>query len=313
MFRRSLPLLLLGLLCGCEAPDASRSEVREAGSPAEQAAVQATDDASKQIRLDHPAERIVALIPSINEMLLAMGARDRLVARTDYDVAAELAELPSVGGGLTPSVEWLTAARPDLVVAWPDGASRSLGPQLQRVGIPVYAAKVETLEDAYRTTARLGDLLGMASEADSLIRSIRAAVERQRRRTAGLEPVRAAYLIGIDPPFTAAEGTSLAEVLRLAGGTNVFADAAIGQQQVSIEALLERDPDVLLVSVYGSGEDPAAILKRKPGWRDLRAVRTGRVHALDATRHSRPGPHTPETIREMAELLHPRIAGSERP
>ena len=270
------------------------------------------DDAGREVTLDARAERVIALIPSVNEMLIALGAQEKIVARTDYDDAPQLAHLPSVGGGMNPSIEWLAATRPDLVVVWPGEPARSLAARLETLGIAVFAARVESIEDSYRTTRALGRLLGMEARADSLITGMRAEIAAAHARVAGAAPRRAVYLISLDPPLTIAEATSLAETLQLAGGENVFADVAIGQQQVSPEIVLQRNPDVVLVSTPESATQVLARLRGTAGWRDLQAVKAGRVHTLDPNLHSRPGPFTPRAVAELAALLHPERAGAER-
>ncbi|HWV57041.1 MAG TPA: hypothetical protein VNZ57_06165, partial [Longimicrobiales bacterium] len=108
----------LALACG-GAPDSADADT---AAPA----IVITDDAGRSVALARPAERIVSLIPAITDMIIEFGAADRLIARTDYDAHPALAHLPSAGGGLTPSLEWLVTLRPELVLSWPDQASRSV-------------------------------------------------------------------------------------------------------------------------------------------------------------------------------------------
>ncbi|UCC48902.1 MAG: ABC transporter substrate-binding protein, partial [Gemmatimonadota bacterium] len=107
----------------------------------EQAARRSADEAAG---VERPPQRIVSLIPSATEIIVALGAADRLVARSDYDVDPALTHLPSVGPGLTPSLEQLTVLQPDLVVAWPENPSRSLIGRLSDLGVEIYAPQVQT-------------------------------------------------------------------------------------------------------------------------------------------------------------------------
>src|SRR5690606_22611718 len=99
------------------------------------AGVEAIDDAGRLVRLEGPAERVISLLPAVTETLVAMGAGDRLVARTDYDTG-RLEHLPTVGGGLTPSLELLASLRPDLVIAWEEAGVTRVRPRLEELGIP---------------------------------------------------------------------------------------------------------------------------------------------------------------------------------
>ncbi|MBX6366249.1 MAG: ABC transporter substrate-binding protein [Gemmatimonadetes bacterium] len=270
------------------------------------AAVRVTDDAGRTVALPHAARRVVALIPSVNETILALGAGDRLVARTDYDREPELARLPSVGGGLTPSIEWLVARHPDLVVAWPDRGSRAVVARLAEAGVPVYVARVEGVEDGFRTAANLGRLLGISRRADSLVAALRRDIDRVRAAVAARPAPSVLYLIGTDPPMAAAEGTAGTDLLAIANGRNAFADARVAAQQVSVEEVIRRNPDVVLVAQYEAG-DPVGRLRSRPGWRSLPAVRNGRVFALDPDLFNRPGPRIAEAARRLAALLHPDV------
>ncbi len=292
--RVSALLLLLPLLAG---------GCRRAPAPAA-APIAVTDDAGRSVRLARPARRIVALIPSVNEVLVALGAGDRIIARSDYDREPALAALPSIGGGLTPNVEWIAARRPDLVVAWPDERSRAVVGRLEAVGVPVYAARIETLADAYRTTRSLGTLLGLERRADTLVATLEGQLAAVSRRAAALPRPRVLYLIGLDPPEVAAGGTFVDELLRITGGRNVFEELRLWPT-VGLEEIVRRDPDVVVLAVFGQGADATARLRGAPGWGALRAVRAGRVVALDPFVANRPGPHAPEVAEALFGALHP--------
>lgn len=299
-FCRSLSLLLLALSAAC-ADGAGRDEPTFA---------RVTDDAGREVRLAAPPKRIVSLIPATTETLAALGATDYLVARTDYDHDPRLAHLPSVGPGLTPSVEWLLSLHPDLVIAWPDSRDRSVAGQLAALGIPVYGARIETLEDVASTIRRLGALLGEGARADSLVAAIEGELASVRRAVAGRPRPRIFYVVGHEPPMTAGPGTFLDELVTIAGGENLFADAPAGWPMVSLEEIVRREPDRLIVP-QGEGNALPARLATRPGWRELAAVRAGRIDAIDAEVAHRPGPRVGQVARMLAELIHPELFGGD--
>ncbi len=262
------------------------------------------DGAGRRVSLAAPAKRVISLIPSVNELVVALGAADRLVARTDYDQDPRLADLPSVGGGLTPSLEWIAQRRPDLVIGWPDTRSRSLVERLGELGIPVYTAPSQTIEDALSVAKDLGVLLGRSAAADSLVRALRTGLDSVRESVAG-EPVPdVLYLIGLDPPMGAGPGTFVDELLHVAGGRNVLEDTGVLWPQLSLEDIVRRDPDVVVIAQAPERPDLLAHLRRTAGWSSLRAVRGGRLYQVDAYRYNRPGPHMVEIARDLAGLLH---------
>lgn len=249
-----------------------------------------------------PAARIISLLPSVTEMLVALGAGDRLVARTDYDTDPALRRLPSVGGGLHPSLERLTALRPQLVVGW--SGDQSLD-QLARPGILVYRPQSQTLADVRCTILHLGRALGLEAGADSLTRAIDGELEDVRRAVQGRPRPSVFYVVWFDPPMTAGPGTFIDELIHIAGGRNVFADAPSPWPTVSLEEVVRRQPAIVLVPRGERGAERSDRLRRAPGWRDLRAVRAGRVIDVDADLFNRPGPRVGKAARTLAHLLHP--------
>ena len=280
------------LSAGCERTEHTR----------ETSQIVVRDDAGRSVELARPATRIVSLMPTVTDLVIALGHADRLIARTAYDVDPGVAHLPSIGGGLTPSVEWLASQKPDLVVSWPDNASRSLVGKIEAVGIPVYAARTEVVADALRTIRHLGILLAATASADSLARSIAAALDSTRAAVAGKRPVRAAYVLALQPPTVAGPATFIDELMRIAGGQNVFGDLTRPWPEVNLEEIIRRDPDVIVLA-RESASDPQLLLETLPGWRELRAVRAGHVHRVSPDYFNRSGPYMPRAARELSQFF----------
>lgn len=301
--------LRIATLCLAAAVAAACGADRPAERAAPPAAIALTDDAGREVRLAAPAARVVSLLPAATDVVVALDAADRLVARTDYDTHASLAALPSVGGGLTPSIEWLAALQPDLVISWRDAQSRTLVQRLDELGIPVYAANPESVADAERLTRQVGRMLGLDARADSLAASFRAALDGVRQR---LDDARAGtpsvlYLISVDPPRAAGPGTFVDELITAAGGRNAFDDAGALWPEVSLEEVVRRQPDVVVVATGGADARTLARFETAPGWRDLRAVRAGRVVAVDTDLFNRPGPGLARAVVQLAAILHPDL------
>lgn len=292
-------LCLVVLLAGCAEGDSPRAR---AGG--EQPLV-VSDDAGRSITLERPARRILSLIPAQTEVIRRLAGASVLVGRTVWDDHPALAHLPSTANGLSPSVEWITSLRPDLVVAWPDQASRSVITRLEGLGIPVYASSVQTLADIDTMIARLGLLLDRTAAADSLRAAVHAELEGVRARVTGRAEPRVLYAVSIDPPMAVSNATYLGELITLAGGRNIFGDLHTLWPQVSLEEIVRRQPEVIIRPVEHAGEDVLAALRRRPGWRDLPAVRAGRVHAVDVNLLNRPGVRIGEAAEVLARAIHP--------
>ena len=272
------------------------------------------DDAGRLHEPTPPRTRVVSLVPAVTETLIAIGAADRLVARTRYDDAPEIARLPSVGGGLDPSVEFLAELAPELVVAWASGAGRAtLGDVLEDFGVAWYGAAIQTIADFERHASQLGLLVGLAAEADSVVAAVRADLDAARLIWAGRSPARVAYVVQAEPFMTAGPGTFLDSVMAAAGAENVFGDLRGDWPLVTMEEVVLRDPDYVVLPRAGFGTpkappghaDPGvAGLSARPAWSAVRAVREGGVVSVDASLFGRPGPRMGRAAQYLAERLH---------
>ncbi len=261
------------------------------------------DDIGDTLGLGSSRTRVVSMIPSVTDLVLALGIEDRLVGRTRYDSRPELADLPSVGGGLDPDLESLLGLAPDLVVLWPDHDLRGVGARLRDLGIPTYSARIEGIADFRRHGAAIGALLGSAARADSLLGSLDHELRAIRRSVQGRPVPEVVYVVALNPPTVAGPGTFVDSLIATAGGRNAFRDLTGNWPQVSLEEVVRRQPDFVAVSVT----DVSALgqLRDAPGWRSVAAVRDGRAAAFDPNRFNRPGPGLARAARELAAWLHP--------
>jgi iron complex transport system substrate-binding protein len=298
--RFCLPLLAAAAVlaaCGGAAP---RVEVASA--------VVVVDDAGDTLRLAAPARRIVSLAPSVTETLLALGAREQLAGRTDYDRDPAVATLPSVGGGLDPSLEALVALRPDLVIGWHTTGGSPVAARLREMGIPFLAVRTTDTVDVFRTIGVLGRAAGRERAADSVAAAVREQLAAVRASVQGRPLPSVLYVISDDPPMTAGPWTFSIQLLEVAGGRTAFPDVTGQPQYVSLEEVVRRQPEVVLVPLGGDAAAGLRALRSRPGWRELRAWETGRVLAVPMDSVHRMGPGIAETARIFRDALHPEAA-----
>jgi len=287
---------------------ACAGEGRPAAGEAQADSVSVVDDGGRTVTLPRPARRVIALMPSATETLLALGVREGLVGRTDFDTGMGIDSLPSVGGGLDPSLETIVSLRPDLVVSWETSGPAPLGDRLRAMGIPVFAVKTEDTTDVFRTVASLGRLTGRGAAADSLARALRGELEAVRRSVAGQPRPSVFYMAWYDPPTTAGRGTFIAQLIDLAGGRSLFPEASALWPNVSLEEMVRRQPDFIVIPDAENGAARVRELRTTPGWRELRALREGRAVLLPAEVVNRPGPRIGEAARRLRDALHPAAA-----
>lgn len=301
--------LALATLPACgDAPARAGGEAPGGSDAAEPVAapVSAVDDAGRTVRLDRPAARIVSLLPAGTETLLALGGEGLLVGRTRYDTDSAVAHLPSVGGGLDPSLEALVALQPDLVIAWePAGGDTRLRSRLEALGIPVFSIQTRDTSDIFRNVDNLGRLAGRSEAATRLAAGMRASLDSVRRSVpAGPRPT-VLFVVAVDPPMVAGLDNFLAEVIGVAGGEPLdIAGPARGlSPQVSLEELIRHQPDVVILPVGEDASMTARRLAAEPGWSALRAVREGRLVEVPADLVNRPGPQIGEMARAIRAAL----------
>ncbi len=297
-------LTALLAVAGCDsAPEMDRNP-ETAASP-----VVVTDDAGREVRLPAPARRVVSLLPAGSETVVALGGIDLLVGRTRYDTDPTLAHLPSVGGGLDPSMEALTALSPDLVIAFETAGGSPVRARLEQMGIAVFGIQTQDTADVFRNIAKLGQLIGRDGAADSLAREIRGRLDAVRRSVPAGDRPRVLYVAGLDPPIVAGPRTFVMELVGVAGGEPIGAlERAAGVwPQLSFEELVRQDPDVVMLPVGADAERSLSRLRAAPGWRELSAVRAGRVVTVQADLTNRPGPAIGESAERMVEALRPHL------
>lgn len=261
------------------------------------------DDAGRAVALAPVPRRIVSLLPSATELVVALGGGERLIARTSYDEHPALAHLPSFGHNLEAGVEAILALDPDLVIVPPDYLTSGLARRLAAVGVRVYEADAQRMDGVLATVTRLGTLLGEDGRGDSLHAALRAGLAAVRAESGRARAVTAVYVVWHSPPYVAGAETYVDDLIRAAGGRNAFGDVR-GWSEVSAEALIARDPEVVIVPQGdGSSLRPEWLL-RAPGWRALRAVREGRLVVVDAGLFNRPGPRVVEAASALATALN---------
>lgn len=299
-------VLLPPCMTACERAPAREKDSPSPGGPTE---VQVVDDAGDTLLLPAPARRIVSLVPSVTGTIVSLGGADLLIARTRYDLDPALSELPSLGGGLDPSIEGIVALRPDLVIAWNARDDRVLVPRLRAAGIPVYVAEIQDTTAVFATIARVGALIGASGRADSVAGALRdtfAAVAADV--PPGPRPT-ALYLIAEDPPRTAGPGTFIGQAIEIAGAEPAFPELAEDWPTVALEAVMARNPDVIVLPI-GANLPARDALAGRSGWRDLAAVREGRVVEIDADLLARPGSDLGRAARVLREGLSALEGGS---
>ncbi|QLF92145.1 ABC transporter substrate-binding protein [Pseudomonas sp. ABC1] len=270
------------------------------------------DALGRQVEIPAKPRRIVAIFASNVEILNGIGAGDAIVgveAFTRYP--PEIAERAKVGGRLGFSVEAIARLRADLVVMTPARQAATLVEPLQRIGIPALVLDHRDLNTVMANIRLLGSATGNEAQARQLLANLDARLEAVRARLAGQAPVRVYLETGASERGTylsVRDGTYTADILRLAGGENVFAGNALSQ--VGGESVFRANPGHIVVA--GPPERLQA-LPQRPGWASIGAVRDNRLAALPSALLLIPGPRVVEGVEQLARLLHPSAFAEPSP
>jgi iron complex transport system substrate-binding protein len=173
---------------------------------------------------------------------------------------------------------------------------------LQRLGIPVFMVDPHGIEGIYGSIVSLGRALNREADADRLVARLRARADAVRARVAGKPGPRVLMAIWYDPPMTIGKHAFISELIEAAGARSVTDDIAQEWPEVSLEAIVSRQPDALLF-IRGSSITPEE-LKARPGWERLRAVQQGRIYYTD-DRIQYPSPIAFDALEDLAKQFHP--------
>ena len=295
--------VFVGLLCAttiaaCDRGNRAVPRVPEAGAPT------VVDDFGDTVSLA-PGTRIASLNPTTTEFFYAIGAERLLVGRDSYDEWPAAAEsLTDLGPGISPNVEQILSARPDVVVLYAANDNRAAARALRAAGVRVVGLKIDRVADFRRAAMTLGALAGDTAAARFAVDTVEQTLARIRAATGALPHPRVLWYLWDNPILVLGSGSYQSELLAIAGGANVYADRPEPAAPVSLEDVLRRNPEVVLLD---SGR--ADLLRKSPRWKNVAAVRDDRLLDVDDALLNRPGVTLGMGALSLARALHPGWAG----
>lgn len=266
------------------------------------AAITVRDDAGQTVTLPRPAQRVVTLAPHVTELVFAAGGGARIVgvvSYSDYPPAAK--SIPQVGDNRQVDIERVLALKPDLIVVWLHGNAERQTEQLRQLGIPLFYSEPRKLDDIAGSIQRIGRLLGTDQSAQAAATELRRKLEKLRAQYQNRPPVRTFYQVWDKPLYTLNGQHIVSDALRLCGGENVFANMTVTAPNVSIEAVLQQDPEAI-VSGDQRNQSSGGVKLWQP-YTTMTAVRRGNLFSLDGDLLSRAGPRMIDGAAALCEKL----------
>lgn len=320
-----IPLLILGIILSACAPvamqetpeqqatEAPAPETEEAPIPLSQPeTVVFTDDLGREVSIQVPAQKIVSLAPSVTESLFAIGAGDQVIGRTDYcDYPPEVLALPSIGGFSSEaiSLESIIALEPDLVIGGSTYQAEVVQ-ALEESGIPAFVSQPANLAGILDALAILGQISGKTDEAAAVAGEMQAHIDSVKQVVSGVpadQRPTVFYEVWHEPLMSANGKTVVGELIDLAGGNNIFADLPDEYPTVSVEQIVDVDPQFIIGPSSHGDQMSAEIIGARAGWDNLSAVKNNAIYIVDGNLVSRASPRVVDVLDEFAKILHPDL------
>lgn len=279
------------------------------------------DDTNFITSMDAFPDKIVSLAPSTTEVLFALGLDKKVIAVSDfcnypYNFAAWIAagNMTSIGDFKNPNMEVIASLDPDLILAT-GGVQAETVETLRDLGYKVLVLNPANISGVLQNIELVGNATGKTAEAKALISNIESRIDAVVNKVANAaSKPKAYYEVWYDPTslWTAGAKAWQNELIEKAGGVNIFADQQLDYFQSSAEAVISRNPDVILLPKEGMGKgEPFWVsldaVKARPGWSSINAVQNDRVCTVDSDTISRAGPRVADAVEELAEAFHPEL------
>ncbi len=266
------------------------------------------DQLGRRVEVPDEPERVVALAPSITEIIFALDRQDRLKGATIFsDFPPEAAELPKVGSYVHLDVERIVALKPDLCIAIKDGNPKATVQRLEHLKIPVYAVNPRDLETVMQTVRVIGELLNAAENANQLVKNMQLRIQKVESLVArSTHRPRVFFQIGIAPIVSIGTDTFIHELIVQAGGENIAA-GSVAYPRFSREQVLALVPEVFIITSMARVAVFEQVKAEWSRWPNMPAVRNQRIFLEDSNLFDRPTPRIVDALEVLVRRIHPEL------
>jgi len=296
-----MPIVYILLLASCS----NQPPSLKSSAPHE---IVCIDDVGREVRFNHPPQKIVSLDPSVTEILFALGLANEVVGVTNYCDYPEVAKFkPKVGGYLDPNIEAIALLEPDLVVTTLKTDTPRLIQQLENFRIKVFVLDPKNMEDIFHNISSLAKLTHREENARRLVGSLKERLTDVKRKVDGIYRPGVFLEMGADPLITVGPGSFASDLIEIAGGRNVFSHSSSRYRRLPLEEVLLAGPEVIIICSMVSDDKCLAQKRWWERWTTMSAVRNNRIYVVEADLITRPGPRMIDGLMELAKAIHPEI------
>lgn len=303
-----LALLIIALsgCAGAKAPEASEPAATEAPE-----SVSVVDDAGRTVEIVRNPQRLISLAPSNTEILFALGLGDKVVGVTDFCDYPEEAQAIEKVGGMEHNLEKIVALNPDLVLAIGGSPAQvEKATEMDKLGLTVLVLEPGDIEGIMTNIELVGKATGAEKQASQLAAEMWKRFDEITAKAKGAESKPKVFfeLDATDPskPYTPGPGSFIDALISLAGGSNIAASAKMQWAQFSTEEIIAQDPEVIVLGDANYGIT-VEMVKERPGWSVIAAVKNGAIYPIDDILISRPGPRIIDGLEALARIIHPEL------
>jgi len=269
------------------------------------------DSLGRNVVVPPVPKRIISLAPSITEMIYFLGLGERLVGVTRFSYFPKDAKKkPKVGAYTDINIEKVVTLNPDLAIATADGNKREDVEMLEEAGIPVYVVNPRKVHQVLDTIERLGEICGVTDRAKHLVNNLRERVACVIKAVKNRGRPMILLVINVKPLISVNQNTIHHDIIRLAGGRNMTGNQSFMYPKLSMEEVIRKVPDVIIISSMERGGEFEKARKEWFRWPTLPAVQKGQVYLIDSDLIDRSAPRIVIGLEEMARLIHPEIEWS---
>lgn len=306
--------LSAALLAGCGGGEEKKTDTAKENEPAKETAAfpaTVTGADNQKVEIEAAPKRIVTLAPSNTEIVYELGLGEEVVGVSDNDTYPEDVKNKEKVGGMEFNVEKIISLKPDLVLAHDSaGAAAETGiQQLRDAGIDVLVINnAASIDEMYQSFQLIGEATGTTAEAETEVKELKAGFADLEEKAASIkEENEKSVFFEVDPTlYTAGNGTFLNEIFDMLHINNTMADQE-GWPQVTEEAVIEKNPDVILLNYGGYVENAVNGVLKREGWSNVNAVKNKEVFEVNADLTSRTGPRLVEGAEAIAEAVYPDV------
>lgn len=297
-----LMMMMMSIFASCSGSKTSTEKIdaKKGAFP-----VTITDSYGRQVTLDKKPERIISIAPNITETIAALNATDRLVGRTEYcDYPESIKSVDSIGTLQEPNIEKIVELKPDIVIA-STHFKKEVVEKLEQMNVKVavlYGA--ETFDGVYETIGNVAKLIGEEETGAKIVSDMKKKVSDVTEKVKNADKPKTYYVVGFGQTgdYTAGKGTFIGELIGMAGGINAAGD--VEGWKYSLEKIVENDPDIMICSKF---YDSKKGIEATNGYKDLRAVKEGKLFEIDNNILDRQGPRLADGLEELAKIIHPEL------